>query len=98
LGLKIAPATHQWVKVRYAAAYPKLVSASALGFEKGAWHTRLEAVFALYFHFLGAFFAAEPQKTGLSAPIPRPAYGGTAGFPLQSRARGGVRKRPPLLS
>jgi hypothetical protein len=24
--------------------------------------------------FLGAFFAVEPQKTGLSAPIPRPAF------------------------
>jgi uncharacterized caspase-like protein len=33
----------------------------------------------------GAFFAA--QKTGLSAPIPRPACGGPAGFPLQSLAR-----------
>jgi hypothetical protein len=52
-------------------------------------HTRLEAVFALMsglpFRFLGAFFAS--QKTGLSAAIPRPAYGGTAGFPLQSLAR-----------
>jgi hypothetical protein len=52
-------------------------------------HTRPEAVFALYFRFLGAFFAS--QKTGLSAPIPRPAFGGTAGFSLQSRAR---KKRP----
>jgi hypothetical protein len=34
---------------------------------------------------MGAFFAS--QKTGLSAPIPRPAYGGPAGFPLQSLAR-----------
>jgi hypothetical protein len=33
-------------------------------------HTRLEVVFALYFRFLGAFFAAKPQKTGL--------YGGSA--------------------
>jgi hypothetical protein len=33
---------------------------------------------------LGAFFAEEPQKTGLSAPIPQAPYGGTAGFPLQS--------------
>jgi hypothetical protein len=28
-------------------------------------------VFALYFHHKGAFFAEEPQKTGLSAPIPQ---------------------------
>jgi hypothetical protein len=36
---------------------------------------------------MGAFFAAKPQKTGLSAPIPRTAYGATAGFPLQSLSR-----------
>jgi hypothetical protein len=46
-------------------------------------HTLLVAVIwfdvRFAFSFLGAFFAS--QKTGLSAPIPRPAYGGTAGFP-----------------
>jgi hypothetical protein len=49
--------------MRYAPAYPKLISASALGPENSDWHTRLEAVFALYFKNLGAFFAS--QKTGL---------------------------------
>jgi hypothetical protein len=33
---------------------------------------------------LGAFFAAAPQKTGLSAPIPRPLRG--RGIPLLSLA------------
>jgi hypothetical protein len=51
--------------MRYAPAYRKQPSLRALGFEKCAWHTRLEAVFALYFHHKGAFFAS--QKTGLSA-------------------------------
>jgi hypothetical protein len=35
---------------------------------------------------LGAFFAAEPQKTGLSAPIFLPAGGGQKVFPLLSLA------------
>jgi hypothetical protein len=35
--------------------------------------------------FRGAFFAS--QKTGLSAPIPRPCSASPAGFPLQSLAR-----------
>jgi hypothetical protein len=47
-------------------------------------HTRLKAVFALMsgllFRFLGAFFAVEPQKTGLSAPIPQPPCGGLRDF------------------
>jgi hypothetical protein len=47
-------------------------------------HTQLIGNLWFDIWFLGAFFAAKPQKTGLSAPIPRPAYGGTAGFPLQS--------------
>jgi hypothetical protein len=49
--------------MRYAPAYPKRPLRRALGFENSALHTRLEAVFALYFHNLGAFFAS--QKTGL---------------------------------
>jgi hypothetical protein len=48
-------------------------------------------VFTLYFPHKGAFFDVLPQKTGLSASIPRTAFGGTAGFPLQSLAR---KKRP----
>jgi hypothetical protein len=36
----------------------------------------------------GAFFRAKPEKTGLSAPIPQKAFCFSAGFPLQSLARG----------
>jgi hypothetical protein len=61
--------------MRSALAYRKQLSLRALGFENSVLHTRLEAVFALYFCFLGAFFAALPQKTGLSAPIPQPPAG-----------------------
>jgi hypothetical protein len=35
----------------------------------------------------GAFFRAQPEKTGLSAPIPQKAFGFSAGFPFQSLAR-----------
>jgi hypothetical protein len=63
-----APASaRQRVLMRYALTYPKWVLLRAFGFENGARHTRLEAVFALMSGllscFLGAFFAS--QKTGL---------------------------------
>jgi hypothetical protein len=61
----------------------------ALGFENSTWHTRLGTPL-LIVNEMGAFFAS--QKTGLSAAIPRPAYGGTAGFPLQSLARRHIRQ------
>jgi hypothetical protein len=38
--------------MRSALAHPKLSSASALGFEKGAWHTRLPAGFTYAFYLL----------------------------------------------
>jgi hypothetical protein len=78
-GLKRRLAPTSGFKVRYAAASQQQILLRALGFENGGWHTRLEAVFALYFRFLDAFFAS--QKTGLSAPIPRPACGSPTGFP-----------------
>jgi hypothetical protein len=55
--------------MRSAPAYRKRTLLRALGLEKGVWHTRLEAVVALFFHHKGAFFAK--QKIGLSAAIPR---------------------------
>jgi hypothetical protein len=45
--------------MRSAPAYRKQASNSALGIEKGALHTRLEVVFALYFRFLSAFFCSK---------------------------------------
>jgi hypothetical protein len=56
--------------MRSAPAYPKQVLLRALRSEKGAWHTRLKT-HPLVVKNLGAFFAVEPQKTGLSAPIPQ---------------------------
>jgi hypothetical protein len=51
------------------AGIPKAGFTPCLRADNSAWHTLLEAVFALYFHHKGAFFAS--QKTGLSAPILR---------------------------
>jgi hypothetical protein len=47
------PASHlPWRHMRYAPAYRKHPLLRALGFANSAWHTRLEAVFTLYFHHL----------------------------------------------
>jgi hypothetical protein len=58
-------APRQRVSMRYAPAYPKLVSASALGFENSTWHTLLEAGgFPIRFPFL--FELLTPHMTTLN--------------------------------
>jgi hypothetical protein len=63
----------QRVYMRSALTYRKQPLLRAFRSENGDWHTRLAGNLLFDIWFLGAFFAAKPQKTGLSAPIPRPA-------------------------
>jgi hypothetical protein len=73
----------QRVYIRSALAYPKRPLLCAVGSGNGVWHTRLET-HLLIFNKMGAFFAAEPQKTELSATIKTQ----SVFIPLQSLAQG----------
>jgi hypothetical protein len=68
-------------------------------------HTRLAGNLCFHLWFLGAFFDVLPQKTGLSAAIPRPAYAVLRDFRFnpsydycQEAMRSPAKPHPSMLS